>query len=220
MHLISIYSSPAIYLLYFYNLAPTNRDMLKRNTISFFSQWMKSPRSVGSVVPSSPFLAKKMAKQINIDTPGMIIELGGGTGSLTRVLLHYIPPERLIVIESNQHLVNILRDSFPDVRILHTNAMQLGRALKDNGITDVNAIVSGLPLLSIKTSTRHKILAASFSQLRPGRQFLQFTYGPKSPVSKAIITKYDLDAKVVASSWLNIPPARIWAYRKKNTPES
>ena len=186
------------------------------HTLSFICEWIKSPRKVGSVVPSGPFLARKMAQEVQPQIPGVIIELGGGTGSLTQALLKRVSAERLIVIESNKGLARLLQLKFPNVCVLHNDAKNLSLILAKEKINEINCIISGLPLLSIKATTRHKILYASFSLLAPGRKFIQFTYGPQSPIPKNIIAKHNLSASVKTKAWLNIPPAKIWTYTKRD----
>src|SRR5437762_12621258 len=85
----------------------------------FFTRWLRPPHRIGAVAPSSRFLARAMAKQVDIRGPDMVIELGGGTGSVTKALLDAgVPAERLIVVERDARLYKMLRRRFPQLRVV------------------------------------------------------------------------------------------------------
>jgi len=76
----------------------------------FFGRWLRAPHRIGAVAPSSRFLARAMATQVDLRRPGPVIELGGGTGSVTKALLEAgLPVERLIVVERDVRLYKMLR---------------------------------------------------------------------------------------------------------------
>lgn len=183
----------------------------------FLSQWIRRPRKTGAIAPSSPWLSKAIAKNATYTKTGFVIELGGGTGSLTCALLKAgVPEERLIVIESNPKLVKHLKKRFPKARICQHDAQYIDELMHVLKITEVCTIVSGLPLLSLPKKVRENILQASFNSLAPGGQFLQFTYGFKSPVPLSTMSCFpEMKQRVLSRIWRNIPPAVVWGYQRQ-----
>ena len=102
----------------------------------FLSRWVKAPHRIGAVAPSSRQLARAMARQIDLAGDGPIIELGGGTGSITRALLAIgVSRDRLIVVERDPTLAALLRMRFPGVKIMRGDAAELVQLLRPLGIS-------------------------------------------------------------------------------------
>ena len=189
---------------------------LKRN-IRFLGRWLRNPKAVGAVVPSGRSLATAMAAEIDRDAEGAIIELGGGTGNITAALLEAgIPHRDIIVIERDRAFHRVIAERFPHVRVLQGDAANLRRLLQNAGIGKVKAVVSSLPLLSIPDRICRQIVAESMAVLDDDGVFVQFTYGPASPVSKRIAAGLGLRGR--RASWVmdNIPPASVWRYQRSS----
>src|SRR5260370_21870894 len=98
---------------------------------TFFSRWLKAPHRIGAVAPSSRYLARAMATQVDLRRAEPVVELGGGTGSVTRALLEAcLPAYRLVVVESDERLYKMLRPRFPQLRIIRGDALQLVELLR------------------------------------------------------------------------------------------
>lgn len=186
--------------------------MIKQEHRLFLTTFLKNPRSVGSVVPSSKTLARAIADQVAQEEDGYIVELGAGTGMLTQGLLKRIKPERLVVIERDEKLYHLLVKRFPGVKIIHGDVVHLRALLKAHHIHRVSAIISGIPLLSIPRQVRMAILTEAFAVLPPHGAVTQFTYGLKSPVPKKQCYALNIKAAPVKRIWRNFPPARIWRF--------
>lgn len=176
----------------------------------FLRELMAQPLAVGAICASSPHLAARMAAQVDLAAGGWVVELGGGTGVITAALLaHGVPAERLAVVEQSDRLAAHLRQRFPAIHVLHGDAAELPALLaRLDGAQPVRVqhIVSGLPLLSIPTPVRQRILHAGAQVLAPGGRLLQFTYalhGP-SPWQQAGLVCQRRE-RVLA----NLPPARV-----------
>lgn len=176
----------------------------------FLRELMAQPLAVGAICASSPHLAARMAAQVDLAAGGWVVELGGGTGVITAALLaHGVPAERLAVVEQSDRLAAHLRQRFPAIHVLHGDAAELPALLAQlDGAQPVRVqhIVSGLPLLSIPTPVRQRILHAGAQVLAPGGRLLQFTYalhGP-SPWQQAGLVCQRRE-RVLA----NLPPARV-----------
>lgn len=177
--------------------------------VVFLAQWVRKPLQTASIVPSSDDLAKKIVEGL-IPGQGRVIELGGGTGAFTRAILKRgIAPIDLEVIELNPVFAKSLRERFPQVRVIEVNATQVSGAV--SGVAGAyQAVVSGLPLLTIKPADQRAILREAFSLLGPKGAFYQFTYGTKCPVHPDVLGELGLMCTHARNSWSNFPPARIY----------
>jgi phosphatidylethanolamine/phosphatidyl-N-methylethanolamine N-methyltransferase len=188
--------------------------MISREHKLFLKRWLRAPMHVGAVAPSSRQLGDAMARLVPKDGAGAVIELGGGTGVITASLLRSgIGADRLVVVERDGELHRHLQERFPGLRILHGDAAKLGEALKPLGIHKVDAVVSGLPLLSMPKPAQDLVLEQVLSLLTPGGLMIQYTYGPMSPVDRRRFKLKGAVAKRVAA---NLPPASVWVYRRES----
>jgi phosphatidylethanolamine/phosphatidyl-N-methylethanolamine N-methyltransferase len=179
----------------------------------FLGRWLKAPHRIGALAPSSRYLARAMARQIDPRHARLVIELGGGTGSITRALLAAgLPAEKLIVVERDERLHRLLAERFPQLRVLHGDAAQLVQMLRPLGIATVSAIISSLPLLSMPKRLRHRIVEQSFALLGERGSLVQFTYGIASPLPER---EFPVAGKVMGLVWRNIPPAFVWRFQRR-----
>jgi phosphatidylethanolamine/phosphatidyl-N-methylethanolamine N-methyltransferase len=182
----------------------------------FLARWLKSPQWIGAVAPSSRGLARAMAREVVPFGAGYVVELGGGTGSITRALLeHGVAPHRLIVVERDYTLAAILRKRFPGVKIVRGDAGELSALLEPLGVVAVDAVVSSLPLLSMPKAVRRRIVGESVAVLGEGGAFIQYTYGVASPVPAP---EFGLHGEVADRIFLNFPPAVVWRFRRRAAP--
>jgi phosphatidylethanolamine/phosphatidyl-N-methylethanolamine N-methyltransferase len=175
--------------------------------------WLKNPLKIGAVAASSPELAAAMAKHIPLDEPGFVVELGGGTGPVTHAILQCgVPRDRLVVVERDPTLHRHLAERYPGVTVLLGDAMHLQALLKRAGVAPVKAVVSSLPLLSMKKAIQHRISAQVFEVLEPGAPMIQFTYGLFSPLKNR--QRLGVSGAVQNRVLQNLPPASVWLYRR------
>ena len=178
----------------------------------FLKRWLKNPGQIGAIAPSSKRLADAMARQVPHGGSGPVIELGGGTGSITEGLLRaHIAPSRLVIIERDPALHRLLQQQFPKSHVVLGDAAELVKAVQPLGITGADAVVSGLPLLIFPREIQDAIVRGVFDLLKPGAPFIQYTYGPYSPVSRE---RLGITGKVKAWVGINLPPASVWVYRR------
>lgn len=184
----------------------------------FFRQWLKNPLSIAALSPSGRQLARQMIAELPQNAE-RVVELGGGTGVFTQALLeHGIVPAELLVVELNEELHQLLMRRFPAVNVVCGDAQELAAIVRDSGFTDgasgVDAVVSGLGMLSIPRATQRAIVTGVFDVLRDGGCFIQFTYGPASPVSRELLNELGLKVERAGVAWLNVPPATVYVYRR------
>ena len=176
-----------------------------RPRAAFLRELLHEPRAVGAVCASSFELAWRMASWVDPAQAGWVIELGGGTGTVTAALLQRgVPRERLIVIEQSLHFVHHLRGRFPGVRICHADAADIARTAR--GDRPVTAIVSGLPLRSLPADAVSRVVQACKGVLSPSSRVIQFTYAPRA---RSAWSAAGLRRIANEAVWHNLPPARI-----------
>lgn len=180
--------------------------------LKFFKGWIDRPRAVGSIVPTSSFTARKMASVIDGSSGRPVLELGPGTGVITKAILATgIAPEQLTCVEYSADFVAHLRSSYPGVNIIQGDAFNLDETLSDKRDTVFDSIISGVPLLNFPVPQRVAYVEDLLNRLPIGRPVVQLTYGPKSPVPPGLgnytVEHFDFILR-------NIPPTQLWIYRR------
>jgi phosphatidylethanolamine/phosphatidyl-N-methylethanolamine N-methyltransferase len=179
--------------------------------LQFIRSWIDKPLRTGAVMPSSKALARAMARAVDLDTIGPVIELGPGTGPVTAALVERgIDPSRLVLVEFNPDFCRLLRTRYPTATVIQGDAYRLRRLLETSLKEPAAAIVSGLPLLTKPLRTRLRLMADAVALMKPGAPLVQFTYGVVPPIPKTLSGVSAEPSNVI---WLNIPPARVWVYR-------
>jgi phosphatidylethanolamine/phosphatidyl-N-methylethanolamine N-methyltransferase len=178
----------------------------------FFRHWLRNPLGIGAVLPSGAKVARGMARELRLDQPGAVLELGGGTGSLTRGLLAAgCPTERLVVIEREPDLAGYLERRFPSLRVICGDACDTDRLLAAAGIDRLATVVSSLPIKWFPLEGQRAILDACFRRLGPEGSFVQLTNALASPIPAA---ELDHAGTEVMRIWAHFLPTQIWCYRR------
>jgi phosphatidylethanolamine/phosphatidyl-N-methylethanolamine N-methyltransferase len=181
------------------------------DNLRFLRALIARPRNVGAVLPSGPVLAATMARQIDLSQPGPVLELGPGTGAITAAILaHGVEPSRLIAVEYDEGLAGALKQRFPAVRVIQGDAFDLTHTLGTRDLPPFAAVVSGLPLLNFPHAAGRKLIEGALARVAPGAPFIQFSYGLHAPIAPPAGHSVVRAALVVR----NVPPARVWVYRK------
>jgi len=177
----------------------------------FFRCWVEKPLAIGAVTPSGKALARAMASYVDPVVSGPVIELGPGTGPVTAALVRQgIDPARLVLVEFNPAFCRLLRQRYPTANVIQGDAYGLKRLLGGMMRDPAAAVVSGLPLFTKPLKIRLRLLSEAFGLMAPGAPFVQFTYATYSPIPRAL----DIASEASERIWANIPPARVWIYRK------
>jgi phosphatidylethanolamine/phosphatidyl-N-methylethanolamine N-methyltransferase len=185
--------------------------------LRFLRHWLRNPVQTAAIAPSSAELAAAVLAEIPEGTH-RLIELGGGTGAITEALLRAgTAAEDLLVVELNRALHDQLKTRFPEVQLvrgdaLHTAELALAAGFLDSG--PVDAIVSGLGLLTMSRETQSAILQSAFACLKDDGVMVQFTYGPMSPVNEGLLMELGFSARRGQLVLRNVPPATVWTIRR------
>jgi phosphatidylethanolamine/phosphatidyl-N-methylethanolamine N-methyltransferase len=181
--------------------------------MQFIRSWFEKPLRTGAVMPSSKALARTMASYVDPASTGPVIELGPGTGPVTEALVQRgVDPKRLVLVEFNPDFCRLLRARYPAATVVQGDAYRLRRLLATTVRDRAAAMVSGLPLVTKPLRTRLRLISDAMGLLAPGAPFIQFTYAMVPPIPKALS---GIKAEASDLIWLNLPPARVWVYRRK-----
>lgn len=176
-----------------------------------FRKFLDKGTGIASFAPSSRFLARRILKGIDFDRAECIVELGAGTGPITKELVKRVKPHtKLIVNELDPDFCKRLRHRFPNADIVEGDAARIDQLLADRGIKRVDHIVSGLPLPSFPAPLRDAILASSARALGAAGEFRQLTVMPY--VYWRLYKGYFADVRFDLVP-LNIPPAGVYVCR-------
>jgi phosphatidylethanolamine/phosphatidyl-N-methylethanolamine N-methyltransferase len=180
--------------------------------IRFFKGMMQGPKTVGSIVPTSSITAKKMASVINLNSGLPVLELGPGTGAITKAILgRGVKPERLVAVEYSTDFYNHLVRLYPGVHFINGDAFDLDTTLGALKGQTFDSVVSAVPLLNFPMQARIALLESLLDRMPAGRPVVQISYGPVSPIiarpERYHIQHFDFIVR-------NIPPAQLWIYRR------
>lgn len=180
--------------------------------VRFFKGWLDGPKSVGTPFPTSIYTGRAMANFINVSSGLPVLEVGPGTGTITRAILaRGVKQENLYAVEYSANFVAGLEREFPDARILHGDAFEMDAVLDDARDLTFDCVISAIPLLNFPMVQRIAYLEDLLSRIPVGRPVVQVTYGPMSPVpaglGKFLVERADFIVR-------NVPPAHLWTYRK------
>ena len=183
-----------------------------RDRLLFVQEFLRHPRQVASVVPSSRVVLKRIVEGAQIGQTRTIVELGAGTGGTTRALLSAMRPDaRLLSIEINPRFHQHLRRMDDPRLIAHLGtAVQLKATLQDYGLDPPDAVVSGIPFSAMDQDSACEIMEAIASQLRVGGRFL--AYQVSTRVEQ--LARPFFPSPHVEVVYLNVPPLRIFRWTK------
>ena len=194
--------------------------MLNSRPLRFLREFLRDPARVGAIAPSSAGLASAMTAWIAWEEVRVVLELGPGTGVFTRPILDRLRPRaRFLAIELNGLFVTALKQEFPGVDIRHDNVGNLEALCAHAGITEVDAILSGLPWASFPADLQDRCLHAITRVLRPGGQFCTFAYLqglclPAGRRFRRLLGQYFARVERSATVWRNLPPAFVYRCRR------
>jgi phosphatidylethanolamine/phosphatidyl-N-methylethanolamine N-methyltransferase len=179
----------------------------------FFRRWLSNPLQMGSIVPSSPRLGGLIADQIDKRSNSSILELGAGTGAITRNLITAgISPTRLVVVEIVAEMAEHLQTNFPHATVLQADAFNLPIERLKQVSTEIDTVICGIPLVLLGEKKQRQFIE-QVEAVAPGRGFLLYTYCITSPLPYRTL---NLEARRLAWTPLNFPPASVWHYLPKS----
>lgn len=192
--------------------------MNNRKNWTFFQAFLKSPRIVASIIPSSSYLERRIVKAAAPGTASVVVELGAGTGGTTRSLLKVMGPEaRLLVIERTVDFIENL-EQINDIRldVVHGCASSIGAELKRRGYPAADAVVSGIPFSTLPEPLAAEIIAAVHDALGPGGRFVAYQFTNRvADYAQPVLGMPEVERELY-----NVPPLRVFTWRKDGRPRN
>ncbi len=180
--------------------------------LKFIKGWIDKPKAVGAIIPTSSFTARHMASVIDVASGLPVLEVGPGTGVITKAILkHGVQPSRLYAVEYSHDFVMHLRRNYPGVNVIEGDGFDLDKTLGDASDMLFDCIVSGVPLLNFPIKHRVAYLEHLLKRIPHGRPVVQLTYGPKSPIPPG---HGNYTVEHFHFVLRNIPPTQLWLYRR------
>lgn len=185
----------------------------------FLRRWLAHPLKVGAVLPSSPALARLVARQVPLRADQAVVEVGAGTGSVTKGLLEAgVPPDRLFVVEIDADLCAFLRKQVPQAQVINGDASRLSELLPGKWLGKISTVISGIPMVTLPLDVQQRFVDAWFGVMAPEGRMLQYTYSLVSPLPES---KLGIKGRRKGIAMLNVPPAWVWSYeRVKNAKQA
>lgn len=185
------------------------RNWSVADPVLFFQRWLTNPLQMGSVVPSSAALCARIVRQTRRAPNEAVLELGAGTGVISRALLASgVPADRLFVIEIAPRMAAHLRRVLPGARVIEGDASRLPELVPKEWHGRIGTVICGIPLVLLPFSEQRRFIAA-MQAVAPGRGFLHFSYCATSPIS---LRRHAMAGRREAWTPLNFPPASVWRY--------
>lgn len=187
----------------------TSAQQSTANAAMFFRRWLANPLQMGSVVPSSPALCRRIVQHTQREPDEAVLELGAGTGVVSRALLAGgVPADRLFVVEIVPDMATHLRRVLPGVQVIEGDARRLPELVPPQWHGRIGTVVCGIPLVLLPRKEQRRFIDA-IEAVAPGRGFLHFSYCVTSPLP---LRPHGLSGQREAWTPLNFPPASVWRY--------
>ncbi|WP_284646340.1 class I SAM-dependent methyltransferase [Paenibacillus silviterrae] len=182
-----------------------------RESWLFFYKYLRYPKQIGSIIPSSRYLASAMVSAVAWDETRLIAELGAGTGAVTKYISSSnMTGAQVVLFEKDDYLRAKLQQQYPE-HVCFSDALRIGKELEANAMGPLDAIISGLPFFNFSESFREQLLVEIEDSLRPNGQFIAFQYSLQ--MKKALERRFEIE-NISLVPW-NLPPAFVYSCRKK-----
>lgn len=182
-------------------------------SIDFFRGFLKDPKQVGSIIPSSRFMERKIIDFSELDDAKVVVELGPGTGGTTRALLDAMGPgARLLAIDLDARFTDIVA-AIDDPRLIaHTgSAADIDSILRQHGLGSADVVISGIPFSTMPLELATAILEAVRDCLSTDGYFVAYQF--RAEVARLAGPVFGKPRRAGPVP-LNIPPMRIWQWAK------
>jgi phosphatidylethanolamine/phosphatidyl-N-methylethanolamine N-methyltransferase len=188
----------------------------KDHRLAFLAGFLKRPKEVGSIIPSSRFMEKRIVRTANLADAQLVIELGPGTGGTTRALLkHMNPSAKLLAIEINPEFVKLIQRTIPDPRLIahEGSATAIPEALEAHRLTAPDVILSGIPFSTMDHDLGLAILHSVNESLAPGGRFVAYQFRDRvHTLGRNVFGRASVQTEL-----LNVPPMRVYRWDKAAT---
>lgn len=145
--------------------------------IQFLQAFLKNPLHVGAITPSSSDLALQMIEGIEPNDENVVVELGVGTGSFTKLINQIVSDDKSYLgVEISRDFVKALKKEYPHLKFVCGNAAKLQKLHEKSGLGKVSYIISGIPFVSLPNDVGDEILDEISRFMDQGCMFRTFQY--------------------------------------------
>ncbi len=170
-------------------------------------EFLKKPKNTGSVIPSSRYLVNEMVS--HVIPAGAVIELGAGTGVITKKLSTLQGVDVIYSYENNKRFHNALKKI--DKTVCYDDLFSMKDMHKDE---KVKTVISSIPFVNFSEEGRNSALEQISAVLDDDGVLIQYTYLNKCPFGKSVLDSVNLHLVKSARVWFNLPPATVFVYKK------
>ncbi len=198
--------------------SPPRKRLAHDPRVQFFRGFLQHPKEVGSIIPSSRFLEKRIVRAAGIREARTLVELGPGTGGTTRALLRAMhPAATLVAIEINPRFVRLLQRTLNDARlhVVEGSAADVSQALAGLGLPAADVILSGIPFSTMPLELGASIVQAAHNALSPAGRFVAYQVRDRIEV----LGNRVFGPATVQMELLNVPPMRVYRWDKPAAPQ-
>jgi phosphatidylethanolamine/phosphatidyl-N-methylethanolamine N-methyltransferase len=187
-----------------------------REHANFLGAFLRSPFRTGAVAPSSRWLAARMVEDAGLASADTVVELGPGTGAITRAIVPELGRDTMFVaVEYNPGFADALRRRFPRATVVNDTAERLPELLAEQGREQVDCILSSLPFAAFPPGLQRRLLDAAVRALAPGGLFVTYAYVPAAWLAPGRLLRSLLNARfervgTTPIVWRNLPPAFVY----------
>jgi phospholipid N-methyltransferase len=188
-----------------------DRVLANDHRVAFLRDFLRRPKEVASIVPSSRFLERRLVRAADPGAAQTVVELGPGTGGTSRALLRAMRPgARLLVVEINPRFAKLLRATIGDSRLVvhEGDARALGAILREHGLPAPELVVSGIPFSTMPREAGLEVVEAVRNVLAPGGRFVAYQVRDRVEV----LGRQVFGRPRVQVELLNVPPMRIYRW--------
>ena len=182
--------------------------------LAFFQGFLRKPMQVGSIIPSSRFLERRIARAAGIERARLVVELGPGTGGTTRALLRQMRPDAtLLAIEIDPHFVSVLRRLNHDPRLIvhEGSATDVRQILAKHELGAPDVVLSGIPFSTMTRPLGRDIIRSVHDSLEPGGVFVAYQVRDRVKILGSEVFGRARTDMVL----LNVPPMRVYRWEKQ-----
>ncbi len=190
------------------------------SVLQFAKQFLAHPDQVGAIAPTSRAVAEVVCDASHIREASVVVELGPGDGAITGVVVEHLDAETIFfAIEISPEFCKTMAERYPDVTVYNDSAEHIGKYLSQNGLTQCDAVVSGLPWASFPHDLQVSLLDALYEAMAPGARFATYTYlfSPylkKGRRFRALLEDRFETVTATPLIWANLPPAFVYVAQK------
>ena len=187
---------------------------------SFFKEFLRSPRGLGALTPSSRNLGHKVVEAATIRPADVVIELGAGTGPLTEQVLARWPGLSFTAIEPHPPFASVLREKFHMLDVAERPAQDVKEILTERGISAVDAIISSLPWAIWPEPLLNEVMDNVVAVMKPGARLVSVSYVHLQPFAPARRLRNAIKQRleqfeIHSVSLMNLPPALVFRAIKR-----